>query len=60
MVTFFSGLIAVIMLSLFAGGLAHSIWANTGSIAFPVIIAVVLIMAYVGFLQEVKSGVDHT
>ncbi|MCK4795085.1 MAG: hypothetical protein KAV87_65755 [Desulfobacteraceae bacterium] len=60
MINFICGLISVIIFSLFAGGLAYSIWDNTGSIAFPVIVALVLIMAYVGFSDEVKSGPDHT
>lgn len=49
------GLLAMIVLSLFLGGLAYSIWENTESIAFPIIVAIVLIMAYVSFLDEVTS-----
>lgn len=56
MINILCGLFAVIMLSLFIGGLGVSIWTNTGSIAFPVIVVVVLIMAYVAFFQESRSG----
>ena len=60
MVNFICGLLAVVILTLFLGGLAYSIWENTESIAFPVIVGVVLTMAYVGFIEEVRSGPDHT
>lgn len=60
MVNFVCGLFAMMILSLFLGGLAYSIWENTESIAFPIIVAIVLLMAYVGFVEEVKSGPDHT
>lgn len=49
------GLIAMVILSLFIGGLAVSIWKNTESIAFPIIVGIVLIMAYVSFYDEAKS-----
>lgn len=60
MLNFFCGLFAVFILTLFLGGLAYSIWENTESIAFPVIVGVVLSMAYVGFIEELRSGSDHT
>ena len=60
MTNFFCGLVAAIIISLFLGGLAHSIWDNTGSIAFPIIIGIVLVMFYVSFFQEVKHGSDNT
>lgn len=60
MINFICGLIGVSILSLFIGGLAYSIWDNTGSIAFPIIVGIVLVMAFVGFIEEVKSGADHT
>jgi len=60
MVNFICGLLAVIILTLFLGGLAYSIWENTESIAFPVIVGIVLVMAYVGFIEEIRSGPDHT
>ncbi|WP_426415855.1 hypothetical protein [Aestuariirhabdus sp. LZHN29] len=56
MLNFINGAIATIILSLFLGGLAYSIWDNTGSISFPIIVGVVLIMSYVGFYEEIKSG----
>jgi hypothetical protein len=55
MINFITGLIAVVLLSLFAGGLAHSIWGNTGSIAFPIIVIAVLIMCYVDFFESLLS-----
>jgi len=50
------GLIAMIVLTLFAGGLAYSIWQNAAStIAFPVIVAIVLVMAYRSYYDEIKT-----
>ena len=60
MINVLCGLIAMILLSLFIGGLAYSIWENTESIAFPIIVGIVLVMAYAGFFQEAKHGADHT
>ncbi len=60
MINFICGLLAMVILSLFIGGLAYSIWDNTGSIAFPIIVAIVLVMAYRGFIEEIKHGADHT
>ncbi|MES9935319.1 MAG: hypothetical protein ABW082_04720 [Sedimenticola sp.] len=60
MINTICGLLAVIMFTLFAGGLAYSIWENTESIAFPIIVGLVLLMVYVGFVEEAKSGADHT
>lgn len=60
MVNFVCGLLAMIVVTLFLGGLAYSIWENTESIAFPIIVGVVLLMAYAGFVEEVRSGPDHT
>jgi hypothetical protein len=53
-------LVGVILFSLFTGGLAYSIWDNTDSIAFPIIVVLVLVMAYAGFIQELRHGSDHT
>jgi hypothetical protein len=50
----------MVILSLFIGGLAYSIWDNTESIAFPIIVAIVLVMAFVAFIDEIRSGPDHT
>lgn len=60
MINFICGLIGMIILSLFIGGLAYSIWDNTGSIVFPIIVGLVLAMAYRGFIEEIISGVDNT
>ena len=60
MINLFCGLLAMTMISLFVGGLAYSIWVNTSSIAFPIIAGSVLLMAYVAFFNEMKSGADHT
>ena len=56
MINFICGLLGTVVLSLFLGGLAYSIWENTGSIAFPVIVGAVLIMAYADFLQSLLPG----
>lgn len=50
------GLVAVVIVSLFVGGLAYSIWEGTGSIAFPVIAGAVLMMVYVDYWQFVRKG----
>ena len=55
MINFICGLLGTIVLSMFIGGLAYSIWDNTGSIAFPVIVGAVLAMAYTDFLQSLFS-----
>lgn len=55
MINFFCGLLGTVVLSLFIGGLAYSIWDNTGSIAFPIIVAAVLVMAYTDFIQSLFS-----
>ncbi len=60
MINFICGLVAMVILSLFIGGLAYSIWDNTGSIAFPIIVAIVLVMAYRGFIEEIRHGADNT
>ena len=60
MINLICGLLAMVIITLFLGGLGHSIWDNTGSIAFPIIVLLVLIMAYKGFIEELKSGPDHT
>ncbi len=56
MINLLCGLTGITILSLFIGGLAYSIWENTGSIAFPVIVVSVLIMAYVDFGESLFSG----
>ncbi len=52
MTNFITGLLAIVLLSLFAGGLAISI----GSIEFGLIVGVVLIMCYVDFFESVWKG----
>jgi len=54
------GLLAMGGLTAFLGGLAYSIWKNTDSIAFPVIVGFVLILAYIAFIDELRKGPDHT
>lgn len=49
------GLVAMIVLTLFIGGLAYSIWENTESIAFTIIVGAVLLMAYVSYYDEIKA-----
>jgi hypothetical protein len=49
MTNLITGLLAVVLLSVFTGGLAISI----GSIEFGVIVVIVLIMCYVDFFESV-------
>ena len=60
MINFICGLVAMVILSLFLGGLAYSIWDNTESIVFPIIVSIVLVMAFRCFIEEIRSGADHT
>ncbi|MEJ2464373.1 MAG: hypothetical protein P8045_01560 [Candidatus Thiodiazotropha sp.] len=55
MVKMLCGVLAMVILSLFLGGLALSIYENTGSIAFPAIVVIVLLMAYVSLFDELRS-----
>lgn len=59
-VDYFCGFLGIALITSFLGGLAYSIWDNTASIAFPLITAAVLLMVYVAFFNEIKSGPDHT
>lgn len=54
------GVLGIITFTLFVGGLAHSIWESTGRLAFPIIVAIVLGLAYAAFIGEIRSGTDHT
>ena len=45
MINLICGLVAMVIVTLFLGGLGYSIWENTESIAFPIIVILVLIMA---------------
>ena len=60
MVNLLCGVFAMVVLTLFLGGLAYSIWDNTESIAYPIIVGAVLVMAIVGYIDELRSGPDHT
>ena len=51
MINFITGMLAMVVLSLFAGGLAVSI----GSIEFGVIVTIVLIMAYIDFWESLRG-----
>lgn len=55
-----TGLLSMVVITLFLGGLAYSIWENTESIAFPIIVGLVLIMVYAAFIQELLYRDDHT
>ena len=44
--------LAIAVISSFLIGLAYSIWDNTGSIAFPVMTAIVLLLAYKSAFDE--------
>lgn len=57
MINLLCGLVAMIILSLFAGGLAVSIYQNTGSIAFPIIVVLVLVMAYATWIEQLIASV---
>ncbi|KHF26039.1 hypothetical protein JV46_14050 [Solemya velum gill symbiont] len=59
MTNYICGLIAIVISSLFIGGLAYSIWDNTESIAFPVIAILVLLMIYRSSYDEIKDGPDN-
>ena len=57
MMNLLSGLVAMIIFSLFAGGLAVSIYQNTGSIAFPIIVVLVLLMAYATWIEQLVARI---
>lgn len=56
MLNTFNALVAAIIITLFVGGLAHSIWEGTGSIAFPIIAVVVLIMVFIDAWQNMRDA----
>jgi energy-converting hydrogenase Eha subunit C len=56
MINLMCGLTAMIIFSFFIGGLAYSIFENTGSIAFPIIVAIVLLLAYITLIEEIRSS----
>ena len=55
MINLICGLIAMIIFTFFIGGLAYSIFDNTDSIAFPIIVAIVLLLAYASLFEELMS-----
>ena len=59
MINLLCGLVAMLILSLFAGGLAVSIYLNTDSIAFPIIVVIVLLMAYATWIEQVIAKVRN-
>ena len=54
-----SAILSLIVITAFLGGLAYSIWENTESIAFPVIVAIILVMVYRSAYDEIKSGPNN-
>lgn len=56
MLNIFNGLVGLVIAALFIGGLAHSIWEGTGSIAFPIIAVAVLIMVFVDTWQNARDA----
>lgn len=56
MITIFCGLVGMAILTFFIGGLSFSIYENTGSIAFPIIVVIVLLMAYVSLYDEIRRS----
>ena len=54
-----SAALSLIVITAFLGGLAYSIWENTDDIAFPIIVAIILVMVYKSAYDEIKSGPNH-
>ncbi len=54
-----SAIIALTVITSLLVGLAYSIWENTDDIAFPVIVAIILVMIYRSAYDEIKSGPNH-
>ena len=54
-----SAILSLIVITAFLGGLAYSIWENTESIGFPVIVAIILVMVYKSAYDEIKSGPNN-
>ncbi len=59
MSTIISAILSLTVITAFLGGLAYSIWENTESIAFPVIVAIILAMVYRSAYDEIKSGPNN-
>ncbi|WP_428634322.1 hypothetical protein [Sedimenticola sp.] len=56
MINLLCGLVGMAIPTFFIGGLAFSIYENTDSIAFPIIVAIVLLMAYISLVDEIRSN----
>jgi len=54
-----SAILALTVITSLLVGLAYSIWENTDDIAFPVIVAIILVMIYKSAYDEIKSGPNH-
>ena len=52
----FSAIASLVVITAFLGGLAYSIWENTEDIAFPIIVAIILAMAYRSAYDEFKEA----
>jgi len=53
-----NGIIAIFFLTAFIGGLAVSIWENTRSVAFSLIVVGVLCAFYVDVWQNLKPEIE--
>lgn len=59
MINIISAIISLSVITSLLLGLAYSIWENTDDIAFPVIVAIILVMIYKSAYDEIKSGPNH-
>ncbi len=60
MINTICGLLAFGVLAAFLGGLGYSIWSNTQSISFPIIVLLILSMALAALIEEIVTGKrDH-
>ncbi len=55
MINFITGLLAMVLLTLFAGGLAMSI----GSIEVGLVVGFVLLLSYVDFFESLRKRTNH-
>ena len=53
-----NGIVAILFLTAFIGGLAVSIWENTRSVAFSLIVVGVLCAFYVDVWQTLKPEIE--
>ena len=56
MINTICGILSFGVLAAFLGGLAYSIWENTQSISFPIIVFLILAMALAALLEEIITG----